>query len=264
MSGLLTKAVRDQRRGMIGWGIGVAMVVLMYAAFYPSIKESAADLQAYIDNLPDAIRNIVAGENYASPVGYLESEFFNTMGPLVVLIFAIGAGARAIAGEEEAGTLDLLLSTPVRRRQVLATKALAIVASALVLALAAAVSIAVVGPVFDLSVPFGDVLAACVMLALIGLSFGGIAFAVGASTGRRVLANSVAGGLAVVAFIVHAIGPTVDWLRPLRPLSPFRWYQDPPLLTGGLEPRNVLVLVGIAATSYVVAHVAFERRDLAS
>ena len=77
---------------MIGWGIGVAAVVLMYAAFYPSIKESAADLQAYMENLPDAIRAIVAGEDYTSPVGYLESEFFNTMGALIALIFAIGAG----------------------------------------------------------------------------------------------------------------------------------------------------------------------------
>jgi ABC-2 type transport system permease protein len=264
VNGLLVKAARDQRRGMIGWGIGVAAVVLMYAAFYPSIKESAADLQAYIDNLPEAIRSIVAGEDYASPTGYLESEFFNTMGPLVVLIFAIGAGARAIAGEEEAGTLDLLLSTPVRRRQVLATKALAIVAAAVALAGVAAVSIAVLGPVFDLSVPIGDVIAACVMLALIGLSFGGVAFAVGAWTGRRVLANSVAGGLAVVAFIVHAVGRTVDWLRPLRPLSPFRWYQDPAPLTGGFHARNVLVLVGVALVCYAIAHVTFERRDLSS
>jgi ABC-2 type transport system permease protein len=113
-------------------------------------------------------------------------------------------------------------------------------------------------------VPLADIVAACVMLALLGLSFGSVAFAVGASTGRRAIANGVAGGLAVLTFIVHAIGPTVQWLRPLRPLSPFRWYQDPGLLTGGLHLRNVLVLTGIAAASYVVAHIAFERRDLAS
>ena len=264
MSGLLAKAVRDQRRGIVGWSIGLGVVVLMYAAFYPSIKESAADLQAYIDNLPEAISGIFAGEDYTSPTGYLESEFFNTMGALVVLIFAIGAGARAIAGEEEAGTLDLLLSTPVRRRQVLATKAIAIVGSLVAMGAVTAVAISLFGPPFDLSVPIGDVAAACVMLALLGLSFGGVAFAVGAATGRRTLANSVAGGLAVVTFIVHAIGPTVEWLRPLRPLSPFRWYQDPPLLAGGLQLRNVLVLAGIAAVSYAVAHVTFERRDLAS
>ena len=39
------------------------------------------------------------------------------MVPLLLLVAAIGAGARAIAGEEERGTLDLLLSTPVSRRR---------------------------------------------------------------------------------------------------------------------------------------------------
>jgi ABC-2 type transport system permease protein len=263
MSALLAKAARDQRRGLIGWGLAVAAVVLMYAAFYPSIRDSAADLQSYIDNLPEAIRNIVAGEDYASPVGYLESEYFNTMGPLVVLIFAIGAGARAIAGEEEAGTLDLLLSTPVRRSEVLATKALSIVGSAVVLSGVAAISIALFGPPFDLSVPIGAVIAASTMLALLGLAFGGVAFAVGAATGRRTLANAVAGGFAVLTFIVNAVGPTVDWLRPMRPLTPFRWYQDPGLLTGGLHASNVAILAGLSLVSYAVAHVTFDRRDLA-
>ena len=264
MSGLTAKAARDQRRSLIAWGIGVGAVVAMYAAFYPSIKGSAADLQAYMDNLPDAIRNIVAAEDYTSPVGYLESEFFNTMGLLVVLIFAIGAGARAIAGEEEGGTLDLLLSAPVRRGQVLATKAAAIATSIFSLAALAAVTIVVTGPPFDLSVPLADLLAACVMLALVGLSFGGVALAVGTATGRRTMANAVAGGLAVLTFIVNAVGPTVDWLRPLRPLSPFRWYQDPGVLTGGLHVMNVLVLSGIAIVTYAIAHLAFERRDLSS
>ena len=39
------------------------------------------------------------------------------MVPLLLLIAAIGAGAGAIAGEEERGTLDLLLSLPVSRRR---------------------------------------------------------------------------------------------------------------------------------------------------
>jgi beta-exotoxin I transport system permease protein len=263
VNALLSKAARDQRRGVVGWSIGAAGVVLMYAAFFPSVKQSAADLQSYVDSLPEAFRNIV-GADYTTPVGYLESEFFNLMGPLVISIFAIGAGSRAIAGEEEAGTLDLLLSTPVGRGQVLATKAIAIVAAAAALALVAAVSIMVFGPIFDLAAPRADVAAACLMLELLGLSFGGIAFAVGASTGRRTLANAVAGGLAVVAFIVHAIGPTVDWLRPLLPLSPFRWYQEPDVLTGGLQVANVAVLAGIAVVAYAAATVVFLMRDLSS
>ena len=88
----------------------------MYAAFYPSITEGAAQLQSYMDNLPEAIRNLI-GVDYTSPAGYLRAELFALLGPILFLVYAVGAGARAVAGEEETRSLDLLLSTPLTRTQ---------------------------------------------------------------------------------------------------------------------------------------------------
>jgi len=56
----------------------------------------------------------------------------------------------------------------------------------------------------------------------------------------------------------------VTALRPLRPLSPFRWYLDPDPLKHGLHTPNVAVLVGIAVVGYVAALAGFTRRDLAA
>lgn len=262
MNGLLAKSLSDQRRAMIGWGLGIAGVALMYAAVYPSIQDSAKELTDYVENLPDAIKNLIGGEDYTSPTGYLRSELFSSMGPLLVLIFAIGAAGRATAGEEENQTLDLLLSTPVRRRQVLLDKAVAIVAVCALLGAVTFAAVALIGPMFDLDVPVADLAAACLMLSLLGLSFAGITLAVGAATGRRVVADAAAGGFAVVAFIVNALAPSVSWLAPVRPLSPLRWYMEPSAISDGLTALNIAVLVGIAIVGYVVAHVLFERRDL--
>jgi ABC-2 type transport system permease protein len=263
MNGYLARCVRDLRRGLAGWSAGVAGVALMYAAFYPSIRDSTAELQAYIDKLPDAIKSIV-GDDYASPAGYLHSELFASMGVILMLIFAIGAGARATAGEEEQRTLDVLLSTPLRRRTLLRGKALAIVAGAFALGAVVFVSVAVVGPLFELRVGLDGLAAACVMLALLGLAFGALALAIGAWSGRRAVANGVAGGAAVFLLIVNALAPSVELLQPLRPLSPFRWYLEPQALVDGLQVAGVAVLLGIALVGYVAAHIGFERRDLAS
>ena len=48
------------------------------------------------------------------------------MVPLLLLVAAIGAGARATAGEEERGTLDLLLANPLSRRRLIAEKVAAL------------------------------------------------------------------------------------------------------------------------------------------
>jgi len=72
------------------------------------------------------------------------------------------------------------------------------------------------------------------------------------------------GAIAVLSLVVDALAAQVSGRNPIRPLSPFRWYLDPDPLTTPLRPVNVLVLVGIAAVAFVVALVAFDRRDLAA
>ena len=262
MNGLLGKSLRDQRRALIGWGIGLALVALMYASVYPSIVASAADLNAYIEKLPDAFRNLIGGEDYTSPGGYLRAEFFSMLGPILFLVFAIGAGSRALAGEEEARTLDLLLSTSFRRRDLVRNKAAAIAATASALGAVSFAAIAAFGPIFDLDVGIEGLAAACVMLVLLALAFGGMSFAVGALTGSRAMANALAGAVAVVAFIVNALGPSVGWLQPLRPASPMRWYMEPDPLQAGLSGVSVLVLALLAVAGFAIAWIGFERRDL--
>jgi ABC-2 type transport system permease protein len=94
VSPLLRVSLSTQRRAVIGWGIGLAAVAIMYAAFYPSIKQSAADLDRYLQNLPDAVTSVI-GSDYTSPAGYLRAEIFSLLGPILLLVFAIGAGGRS-------------------------------------------------------------------------------------------------------------------------------------------------------------------------
>ena len=63
------------------------------------------------------------------------------------------------------------------------------------LALVLALTIALIGPLFDLQSDSRDLAAACLMLFLLAVTFGTIALAVGCCTGRRGLANGIAGAL---------------------------------------------------------------------
>lgn len=105
------KTLRDRGRALVGWSTGFVLIVLMYAAFYPSVRENAASLDEYIRSLPEGVRGFF-GEtaDISSPTDYIQSELFSTFAPLLFLVFTIGAGSRAVAGEEEGKTLDLLLS----------------------------------------------------------------------------------------------------------------------------------------------------------
>ena len=229
--------------------------------FRSSIARSQAALDQYMRSLPEAFRELF-GVDYSSPAGYLRAELFASLGPLVFLLVAIGAGARALGGEEEAGTFEVLLALPVRRRAVVLSKALTSTLVSALLAVLLWVALLLLGRPFDLVVPAGDLAAACAMLWLLGLAFGAIALLVGAVTGRRGVAVATTGTLAAVAYIVNLFGLTVDALEPFRPVSPFRWALAPDPLTTGLHPMNIAVLLGIAAVATTLAVVAFERRDV--
>jgi len=263
MSPLLRVSLTTGRRSTIGWGIGIAAVAVVYSAFYPSISSSAADLNKYMQNLPDAVKTII-GNDYTSPAGYLRAEFFSLLGPILLLVYTIGGGARAIAGEEESRSLDLLLSTPLSRGRVVADKSSSLLVTTLAITMFSFLVIIAVGPPFDLSVPVADVAAACVMFLLLGLTFGSLALAVGCFSGRRTWAIAVAGVIGVATYLLNAVAPTVSAISWARPLSPFRWYLEPDPLTTGLNAKNVLVLAASVAVFTAVAVWAFRRRDLAA
>ena len=106
--------------------------------------------------------------DYTSPAGYLRAELFALLGPILFLVFAIGAGGRAVAGEEEVRSLDLLLSTPLTRTQIVRDKAIAVLSRWSASPAFLFVVVVVIGPLFDLTVPVADVAAACVMLSCSG------------------------------------------------------------------------------------------------
>ena len=263
---VLLKTVRDQRRALLWWSIGLLSVALMYAAVYPSIRDNAETLNEYMESFPEVFRDAFMGESgdFASPAGYLNTELFGFFGPLLLLLFAIGAGARAIAGEEERQTLDVLLAAPITRRRVITDKFVAMMVGLLVLSSVLWVSVAVLGPPFDLTPDLANLAAATLSCFLLALAFGTIALAIGALTGRRGAAIGLAAGLAAATYLFHVLAPSVDAIAWLEYLSPFYYYRDAEPLLNGLNPVHALVLAGVTVVAFAWALLAFERRDLAA
>src|SRR5579884_3961156 len=128
---VLARAVRDQLRSLVAWTLGLAGLVGMYVAVYPSVKDGGSSFSKLIDQMPKTYRALFTtggGVDFTTPAGYLNTELLTFMGPLLVLVYAIGTGSSALAGEEDRGTLDLLLANPVGRARILLEKFAALVA----------------------------------------------------------------------------------------------------------------------------------------
>jgi ABC-2 type transport system permease protein len=263
---VLLKSLRDVRRAFVWWSVGLAGLVALMVSVYPSVRDNTS-LNKLVNDYPEALKGFVAfgGEiDYVSPAGYLGSELFSLMVPLLLLIAAIGAGARAIAGEEERGTLDLLLANPISRRRVALEKLAALVAEIVALGLVLFTALEIGSRAVALDVSTWHLAAATASAVLLALSYGALAFLIGAATGRRGKATGITAALAVAAYVLNGLAPLVGAIEPLQKASPFYYYAASDPLREGLAAGHVGVLIGIFVVVAVLVPLAFDRRDLAA
>jgi ABC-2 type transport system permease protein len=220
--------------------------------------------QQLMDQMPAAYKALFAatGLDLTTAEGFLDIELFSFVGPLMLLAVAIALGASATAGEEEAGTADLLLANPIRRSRVVAEKAAAMVLWTGFVAAAIWVGVAVAALGFGVDLRLDRVAVALVSAALLGVAFGGVALVVGALLARRMAAFAVAIMLAIVAYFLNALAPLITAISGWRILSPFYWYIGNDPLRHGLEPAHVLALLLVSVGCIVSAAIAWERRDI--
>jgi ABC-2 type transport system permease protein len=261
---VFAKVVHDQWRLVVGWGLFAAIWPAMYVGLYPSI-EAMGDIQTMIDKLPPAIREFFASSelNIGTAEGFLNLEFFTFIAPLLVLAYTVVVAGGATAGEEERGTMDLLLANPIPRWRVVVEKAAAFVVGTIVIVAIMWVGAAGAATAVGIDLDLWRLAQALVSVLLLGLALGGLALALGAMTGRRWLSAGVSLMVVIAGFFLNGLGALIDWLEPWRPISPFYHYIANDPLVNGLEPVNVLVLLGWAVVGGIVAVIAFERRDLA-
>lgn len=253
------KSLRDQRRGFIGWSVGVVATVAVMAAIWPSFSD--VDISSLVQQYPEAMQRLFDLDSFASAAGYLNVELYSMVLPAVFIIYAVGRGARLTAGDETDGTLELVVTMPIGRSRILLEKAAALAVVTAALAVVLWASSVIVSATLDLGVPVRDLTFGAVAMFLIGVEFGLLAFAAGAVTGNRAVALGTGGVAAVAAYLLYVIGKIEDSVEPFLVLSPF----EQALRGGPVGPGLALValwmpLVGIVALAVAVP--VFHRRDL--
>ena len=258
------KGLRDQRRSLLLWALGIAAFAAVEFAVYPAVRKSAGVLDQYVKNLPKAFKDAFLGSNldFGSPAGFLNAEMFSFMSPVIFLVFAIGA--RAVAGEEEAGTLDLLVSCPVSRRDIVLQKFGVVATGVAALTLTLFASLAIGAAVANMRVATSMLLQASMLVGLLALTFGAVAFAAAGYSGRRATGIAVASGLAVALYLLNALGQLVVAIDPFRKFSFFYYYGGGDTLSRGLDAANGAVFLVATVMLLAAALVGFERRDLRS
>ena len=255
---ILSKSLRDYRIPMLAWGLGLLIfMAAVVATATPAVVTAFISFARIVSFL---------GDPYAmnTPEGYITFRYMATTLPLLLSIWPILAGARLVRGEEERGTMDVLLTTSQSRTRLLLEKVGALAIALLVIAVLFAVGVvageaALGGGHLD----FVRALIAGLNLCLLAFFFGMVALLLSQLTTGRRAAAGLAGGLLILFVLLNMVGRELNGAS-VQYLSPVYYYNlNRPLLVGFPDqPLAVLVPLCLAVLCLVGSVLLFARRDI--
>lgn len=257
---VFARTLADNWRGLTGWTVGATLAAVMYASFYPQLADG--QMAEAVASYPEALREAFRLEDLTSAAGYLGSSVFGLILPLIAMFYGAATGARAIAGDEETGYLDLLLAHPISRTRLVLHRFAALTVGALTIATViflAMLAIRHSAQLTDITVT--EFAAQCLNLALLGIAFGALGIGIGAATGKRALVFTATAVTGVLAYALHAFANQLG-IPDAAYLSPFHYYIGGQPLTHGIQWADAGVLAGAALVLVAVSTAVFNRRDV--
>jgi ABC-2 type transport system permease protein len=199
-------------------------------------------------------------EEFASPVGYLDT-YFSSLMTIIVGIFAVSIFAKLIVGEEEKGILDLVIAHPVSRSSLFWGRVLGAV-SAIVFVLVAA-WLGWVVPAESAGFEFTAWEFFLPMLPLFGILvlFGSLSLLMSMVLPAVRLASGLSGALLVGNFLLVGMSELNEDLKPVFDLTPLKYYQGAQIIN---DPNWgwLFGLIGVSLVFFLAAWMIFLRRDI--
>jgi len=259
MINLLIHEIKSRWIAILGWGFSL----ILFGAIYISIFDGMFEQMTVFKDL--SIYKMV-GMQLGSVEGYIASVILAYISVLVG-IYCIVTSTSTLAGEEDNGTLELMVAMPLSRWQILTAKAVALSVVVLILMIIAAIGNAVLLEVIKFSIPI-NVTPIGLFVALISslpLAVGLIMIGIflGAILPNRRMAVVVMTVYFIASYFGENIAGMVKSLEPIKYFSLFNYYNTTEtIFTEGAQLSDILILLGIAAVFFILALICFTRRNI--
>ena len=256
---LIWQELKFRRNAILGWGLGLCFFPIVYIGIYPSVADQMqgfADLELYkamgmsIGTFPDWVASILIA-----------------LMPLVAAIYAIGNGTGTLAGEEEDGRLEMMVTLPLPRWQIVTAKAAALALSSFLIYIIVSVVSMLVFQSIESQIEtdlvamdmFKSVLSAWPLVFSVGM----ISMFLAAFCSSKRIASMISTVILIVSYFGNTLSNSTTELEPFTPYFLFTYLDATAnAVTDGQQASDVTVLVGIGLVSFALALFFFQQRNL--
>jgi ABC-2 type transport system permease protein len=262
IAALVLHGFRAQRRSAQWWTLGIVVLAVLNAAFWPTLDgtDALADLER---SLSPELQKAFGAQNLGTEAGYLDGQVFALLLPALLSGVAIAGATALTSGDEGGGRLELLHALPVSRQALWSSRFGSVL---LVLAgVTAVVAAVVVASLYAFSLSeagLGPVLAATVACAVLAAFHAAVSYAAGGFGLARGTAVGIGILVLLAGYVVNFLFPLSETLSDARRLSPWSWAVGDQPVTNGVSLWSNLLLAAVTAGLVALGTLAVGRRDL--
>jgi len=243
------RGVYDRRVSLALWSVGVASVGVLFVLL---TKNMVQPLLA-IPGLAQYFAAFMHGAIFPSFLSFLWFGFAQ----LLLAGFAITQVARWSA-EDTDGRLELILSNPVSRAQVVIERAVVVGLGALLISAVSGVAVGLESQNQSIALDPRRLAEATLMLVPFTLVFAAVGALLAARFPRATV--GILGVYAFASYLMLQFGPIFklsDWLQNL---SPFKLFGQP--LTEGIDTTGLAIMLAIVIVGFAASAILMQRRDV--
>jgi len=269
MYAVFRKALRDSRRITLWLSVGLSVYLLSVLAFYPPILEQQEELDKLIQNFPKELIGVFTGGldlqavSLADPGVYLHGQF------LIWMILFLGAltiaqAFNAITNAERDGTLDVIMSFPITRREMLLARFANSVVTVLLVLTACFITLFIGTQIItEFELNLGQMLLVIYGAFFVIIIPGAVAYMLAAIVpSSKRWPGAVVYTFFIGSYLLLGFASSIDLIGSIRGLLIFDYYSGGDLVNQGADIADWVILTGTAAFFAAVAWWSIDRKQL--
>lgn len=257
------QTVKDNLKATIIFSLLFGAMAAMYSSFYPEFKEFMVDLAQDPDTAELFIGFTGGSGDFASYIGFLNFELYGIFFVLILGIIVAFIAASTISKEIESKTIDILMSNPVSRTQIILEKFIGLIPMILIVNFFTMFVVYGVTLAINESLEFVNLLIA--HLYAIPYFFAVIAIALLIST---IIDEKMKSSIIMIALLVCMF--FLEYISHLTPdvenigLASLTHYYKPynALKFGNVDMNGVIVLLSVSIVALVISIIYFDQKDI--
>lgn len=267
-----TVFIEELKRSWLGafyWGIGMAGLMMFLNAIMQN-NEVIEQMQLVLGTLPQGILQAFGVsdiEILKTSEGFIAFAGF-TYGSLILSAYGVVSGLGITANDEDEGSLNVLLSMPLSRWQIIVEKFAAFTLLLLLVILMMFGGIVLGSKIFNVPMNYSTLFLGTLNLMPLSLSMMAMTCLIASLFSQKAIVVATSVIILVISYFVNVLTGSLNLESApiagfIQKLSVFSYVDSEGIvLSGALNFVNISLLLGLSLVLVAISIFAFERRDI--